>query len=368
MSLNYDPARANQTHCSPEESTMAFRAINVPSPAKAPLATSQQSRESLPKSKEEGARKASTYTGSDADVSARLEPPAGTNVSAGASAQSRSMPFRSHESSNDELFDIDECDWNVAEIVEKRIAAHGAGVEYLIRWEASVHHEKYIRTREDGSRYIRSKSGPEWDIRQDYPAALPAGTNEPRRRVEWEDSWHPMRDTQRAWGKIEQFLLRQPRQEEPSEFNMQPASVGRRLRPEKGKDYSRALRTFFQNTDGLGIRPQRSKLLAKQPVRPLVFRDRFIDEEREVEFNEDRKGNACLVYDTGFEQRVPCDRCARGCGLFPKCVVDEKFNNDACANCAYSSESANCNFSKKGTSAWATWVSETDRLLSQRRH
>lgn len=297
----------------------SFRAINVPS---------------VPKQLSDSLRKDAPFPGSEDE-----ELP---EVSTFIKRRSEAIP--QNDPSGEEPSDICGRNWDVAKIINRK--AEGGQLKYLTRWVDSVLLAKDIRHRADGTNYVRC-DGKDWDVLTDRPAELSGDNGTPQRLVEWKDSWRSVEDlvegAQGILESIQEFEVRRLERGPSSGSDSQHEFVGNKLRPAKDVDYSRVARTTLREIDGI-MNPQRQRLMEMQPVRPLLVRDDFVDKGRLLDLKKEHKGNASLVFVTGYEQLAPCDRCVRECGPFTKCVVGEEFSNGACANCAYGGKSTECNF------------------------
>jgi len=111
-------------------------------------------------------------------------------------------------------------------------------------------------------------------------------------------------------------------------------------------DYNDGLRAWIRKFGGR-MNTNRARLMLLRIIRPLVFRETWCEYERRIDFSAEYRGNACLVFSTGYMQTVPCKKCEDGKGPFPECVVDDDTGTGACANCIYSRDDGKeCHFHK----------------------
>jgi hypothetical protein len=69
--------------------------------------------------------------------------------------------------------------------------------------------------------------------------------------------------------------------------------------------------------------------------RPLEIR-----KHHTVSVDRSVKLQACMAYTVGEVAKSPCDTCAKGYGVFPKCVIVDGFFKGACTTCHYRSHAS----------------------------
>ena len=270
----------------------------------------------------------------------------------------------------DEPTDIIDRDWPVERIVDKQVDPLGS-VKYLVRWENYVLPQKDIRLRADGRDCVRC-DGKDFEILTDREASPEAESGRPQREIRWKDEWRGREQLEKARGAIEDYekLVRQqrlPGMATPpgSDFQASPEPIDiaagdgaehlvsnisgtalklqLQVRPDKGVDYSHCIRSMFPRpSEGCTITTTQS-LLSNRPVRPLLVRDKFVDDGKILQVKRLEKRRTALSQDCGYEQLAECDRCRVGCGPFTKCIVGDVFRG-AYANCVYTGLGKHCNF------------------------
>ena len=267
----------------------------------------------------------------------------------------------------------------VVRILDRRCSADEI-VSYLVEWEDSAAWVKEIFVGADGLSYIR-REGKDWQIHSSSPLDRSADSNEVGCTVAWANTWSHLKDLDQALILVSAFECEREQQvqrelkdallshkgtgmEAVSAAVLGPTTpncrregkrrLKRLLRDFHGPqlvarlniDYNDSLRAWVRKFGGR-MNANRSRLMLLRIIRPLVFRELWCEYERRIDFSAEYRGNACLVFSTGYMQTVPCKKCEDGKGPFPECVVDDDTGTGACANCIYSRDDGKeCHFHK----------------------
>lgn len=257
--------------------------------------------------------------------------------------------------SEHELPELHQAEWPVNAVDDKKL--HLQERRFLIRWKDSIIREELIRSRFDGSLFVRIVEA-DWEVE----SMIYQGQDEEGFEiceVRWQRTWQPASTLANAKGTIAAFERRQKQrvEENPARAKAQRpveevrlAATSHRVRaeapphfiftPESNVDYRCGYRALTRAAEG-----DASATLRKWPEendkRPLLFRG-----GTEVNCLRDEKKRATFYYLQGFEQSHECEPCQEGRGPFPNCVVAAGHANGTCTNCVFT-KSRRCNFNKR---------------------
>lgn len=244
----------------------------------------------------------------------------------------------------DQTCGLEDRSWSVDRIVDRRGIAGER--EYLVRWHNSHLDRRHIHTEPDGSKHVRCQ-GRDWSIASATDLSVNAEEcSASFVEVVWEDSWASEADLGNAQEAVAAFDLEHGAGirhvvQEKQTADSSPAQLDDIFRPDAGIDYGPSIRATMH------ARPRQSynirRFLEAAPLRPVRFRDEFINDAKIVNVKRDSKANATLAHSSGPEQTVPCERCELGNGPFQECVASRN-NVGCCTNCQFDEAGPQCNF------------------------